>query len=203
MKTPHYSILGALFLFAGTVHAADAKLASAPKGTADVTNVPRYVSKPAGSSLAFEFNQAGAASAGAFKQFDVELNYDEKNLAASSLNVKVKIGSIDTQDSERDTALKSADLFDAQKFPVAVFAARSLDKTAAGVVAAGKLTIHGVTKDVRIPLAIRSSPAGLQLSGATTIKRLDYGIGQGDYKATDFVGDDVKITYKVELVKGN
>jgi polyisoprenoid-binding protein YceI len=175
--------------------------AGAPTGTTGIANVPRYVQVAAGSSLAFEFNQAGAQSNGGFRQFATELAYDEKNLAASTMKVTVQIGSLDTQDEERDTSLKSADLFDAAKFPTATYTARSLDKAPNGVVAMGRLTLRGVSKDLRVPLTIRATPAGLELSGETTIKRLDYGVGQGEWASTEWVGDDVKLTYKVALAK--
>jgi polyisoprenoid-binding protein YceI len=180
---------------------APASLAGAPTGTTAIAGVPRYVQVPAGSSLAFEFNQAGAQSSGAFKRFTTELAYDEKNLAASSLSVRVEIGSLDTQDEERDGTLKSAELFDAGKFPAATYSARSLDKTPNGVVAMGKLTLRGVTRDLRLPLDIRSTAQGVELSGEATIKRLDYGVGQGEWASTEWVGDDVKLTYKVTLAK--
>lgn len=189
---------------AATTKAAPAKgasLAGAPTGTTAIANVPRYVQVAAGSSLAFEFDQAGAQSSGSFKQFATELAYDEKNLAASTLKVTVQIGSLDTQDEERDTTLKDVDLFDAARFPTATYSARSLDKTPNGIIAMGKLTLRGVTKDLRLPLAIRSTPQGLELSGAATIKRLDYGVGQGDWASNEWVGDDVKLTYKVVLAK--
>jgi polyisoprenoid-binding protein YceI len=177
-----------------------ASVAGAPTGTSAVATVPRYVQVP-GSSLAFEFSQAGAQSSGSFNQFATEFAYDEKNLAASTLKVTVQIGSLDTQDQERDITLKDEDLFDAAKFPTATYSARSLDKTPGGIFAVGKLTLRGVTKDLRVPLAIRSTPQGLELSGETTLKRLDYGVGQGDWASTEWVGDDVKLTYKVALAK--
>jgi polyisoprenoid-binding protein YceI len=207
MKLPHYSGLVALALLGGSAQAADpaakpkASLAIAPKGTADISQVPRYVQAPAGNSLAFSFSQAGAQSEGAFKSFKTEVAYDEKNLAASSLTVTVQIGSLDTQDEERDTTLKGADLFDAAKFPTARYVARSLDRTPTGVVAMGKLTLRGVTRDVRVPLTIRSTANGLELKGETTIKRLEFGVGQGEWQSTEWVGDDVKLSYAVALVK--
>jgi polyisoprenoid-binding protein YceI len=178
-----------------------AGLAAAPTGTNAIANVPRYTQIPAGSDLAFAFDQAGAQSSGSFRQFTTELAYDEKNLAASTMQVTVQIGSLDTQDEERDNALKDADLFDAAKFPTATYAARSLDKTPSGVVAMGKLTLRGVTRDLRLPIGIRSTPQGIELSGEATIKRLDYGVGQGEWASTEWVGDDVKLTYKVALAK--
>jgi len=61
--------------------------------------------------------------------------------------------------------------------------------------------VRGVTHDLRLPLKITRTASGLELSGESAIKRLDYGVGQGDFKSTESVGDEVKIQYKVALVK--
>lgn len=162
---------------------------------------PHYLQGP-GSTLTFTFDQAGAASQGSFKQFSTDLAYDEKNLAGSSLSVKVQIASLDTQDKDRDSTLASAELFDTQKFPTATYVASSIARDANGKLeAVGKLTLRGVTRDLRIPLVIKPTAAGLELTGGTSIKRLDYGIGQGEWKSTDSVGDTVKLQYKVALVR--
>jgi polyisoprenoid-binding protein YceI len=174
--------------------------ASKPAATPAAGAVAHYV-QAAGSTLGFTFEQAGAQTNGSFKQFATTLDYDPNNLAASKLDVKVQVGSLDTQDQDRNTTLLSADLFDAQKYPTATYSAGSLVKAANGVEAVGKLTIRNVTKDLRVPLAIKPAGNGLELSGSVTIKRLDYGVGQGEWKSTESVGDPVKITYKVVLKK--
>ena len=179
--------------------AAPATAAAKPAATAP-SSLPHYLQAP-GSSLGFSFEQAGATSTGSFKQFATTFDYDEKNLAASKLDVKVQIASLDTQDKDRDSTLASADLFDVEKFPSASYAANSLVKGAKGIEAVGKLTIRGVTKDLRIPLTIRATATGLELSGEATIKRLEFGIGQGEWKSTEWVGDAVKVSYKVQLKK--
>ena len=90
--------------------------------------------------------------------------------------------------------LAGADLFDAAKFPTAQYTASSLAKRAdGGLEAVGKLTLRGVTHDLRLPLTISTTATGLELSGETTIRRLDYGVGQGDWKSTEWVADEVKI----------
>jgi polyisoprenoid-binding protein YceI len=180
--------------------AAASAVAPAPAAAPATGALPHYV-QAAGSSLGFSFEQAGAQSSGSFRQFATTLDYDEKNLAAGKLNVKVQIASLDTQDKDRDTTLNSADLFDSQKFPTATYEASSLAKGANGVEAVGKLTIRGVTKDLRVPLKIAPAGSGLELSGSVTIKRLDFGVGQGEWKSTEWVGDAVKLTYKVVLSK--
>jgi polyisoprenoid-binding protein YceI len=211
--TNYLAVLAAALLAAGACSAAEppavkkpaapaaASVAAAPAGTQGPGALPHYVQAPAGSNLTITFEQAGAASNGSFKQFATELTYDEKNLAASGLKVTVQIGSIDTQDKDRDTAIAGEELFDTAKYPTAQYAASSLARGANGVEAVGKLTLRGVTRDLRLPLTIRATAAGLELAGATSIKRLDYGVGQGEWKSTETVGDEVKVQYKVALVK--
>jgi polyisoprenoid-binding protein YceI len=175
--------------------------AAAPASTAPAAGAAAHYVQAAGSNLGFTFEQAGAQSNGSFKQFATTFDYDEKNLAASKLSVKVQIGSLDTQDKDRDSTLASADMFDVQKYATATYTAGSLAKGTSGVEAVGKLTIRNVTKDLRVPLTIKAAGAGLELSGTVTIKRLDYGVGQGEWKSTESVGDAVKLTYKVMLNK--
>ena len=189
----NYITIAALALLMGSAGAAD-KPAAAPPA--------KYVQAASGSSLAFTFTQLDAATTGHFKTFATELQYDEANLAQSALLVRVMIDSLDTQDSERDDTLKTADLFDTKTYPAATFVAKSLARNASGgLEAAGKLTIRGVTRDLRLPLTLKPTTNGLELSGQTSIKRLDFGVGQGDWKSTESVGDEVKLQYKVVLVK--
>jgi polyisoprenoid-binding protein YceI len=191
--TNYIAAVAAALSLASTCHGADAPVAA---------SLPHYLQAPAGSSLTFSFSQAGADNSGSFKQFATDLTYDEKSLAASKLRVKVQIASLDTQDKDRDTTLAGTDLFDTQKFPLAQFVATSFAKRAGGgIEAVGKLTVRGVTKDLRLPITLRATTAGLELSGEVSLKRLDYGVGQGEWKSTEWVGDDVKLQYKVALVK--
>jgi len=206
-------LAAAVALSAGACSAADApaapakaKPASAPApanpAAPPAAVATHYVKAPAGSSLAFTFVQEGAASAGSFKQFTTELGYDEKNPAAGSLKVQVQIASIDTLDKDRNDTLAGADLFDTQKFPTAQYVANSFARRADGTLeAVGKLTLRGVTHDLRLPLKITRTATGLELSGSAAIKRLDYGVGQGDWKSTESVADEVKLQYKVALVQ--
>ena len=70
--------------------------------------------------------------------------------------------------------------------------------------AIGKLTMRGVTHDARVPFTFRTASEGgvsvAYMVGKTTLKRLDYGVGQGDWKATDQVGDEVGVSFALRLV---
>lgn len=205
----NYIAMAGLLLLAACARGADQPAAPAAKPAAKApaasVTAPagvRYVQAASGSSLSFTFTQLDAASTGQFRKFTTELVYDEKNLSASSLHVKVDVASLDTQDSERDATLAGAELFDTKTHPAATFVAQSLARTATGgLEAVGQMSIRGVSKTVRLPLTLKPTAHGLELSGQTAIKRLDYGVGQGDWKSTESVGDEVKIAYKVALVK--
>jgi polyisoprenoid-binding protein YceI len=163
-----------------------------------------YALDPAKSTLEYQFIQAGALNKGKFLKFPVTLDLAPDGAAPSKLDVVVEMTSLDTGDKERDDTLRGAELFDVGKYPQAHFTSTQIAKTASGYDAAGKLTLRGVTRDQHILFTFRT--AGEQgknvgyLSGKTLVKRLDFGIGQGDWKSTEWVGNEVTVTYSLRLV---
>ncbi len=188
----------ALFLTAVTLALVAAAAAAPPAPAAG-----HYTLDPAKSSLQFTFVQAGAQNTGRFKSFTVGFDPPPAGSAAGRLEVAVDVGSLDTGDGDRDETLRSSDLFDVAKFPQAHFSAAQITQTASGYEALGKLTIRGVTRDVRLPLAFREAnengAAAAYLTGKTVVRRLDYGVGQGDWKATDQAANDVTVSWSLRL----
>ena len=184
--------------------AATLLLVSLPAFSADAPAVSHYVLDAAKSSLEFSFTQAGAQNKGKFKHFTVSFDFSPDNLAASRLEVAIDMNSLDTGDKERDDALRDTDLFAVKKFPQAHFSAAQIVQTASGYEAVGKLTIRDATREAHVPFTFRSaSEAGTNagyMNGKTTLKRLDYGVGQGDWKATDQVGNDVGVAFALRLM---
>jgi polyisoprenoid-binding protein YceI len=180
--------------------AGGARISTAPAGTAG--SAARFTQAPGTGSLTFSFMQAGAENRGSFRQFATELVYDAKNPTAGSLKVTVQTASLETQDKDRNDTLAGADLFDVKKYPTAQYVANSFAKRADGQLEAiGKLTLRGVTKDLRVPLNLRAAGDGYELSGEVTVARLDFGVGQGEWQSTEWVGNEVKLQYKVPLVR--
>jgi polyisoprenoid-binding protein YceI len=180
-----------------------AALATAAAAAAPAA-VPHYALDQAKSSLEFAFTQAGALNKGHFARFPVTMDFSADNLPASRLEVGVEVNSLDTGDKDRDDTLRGADLLSVAKFPQAHFTAAQIVKSASGFEASGKLTIRGVTRDTRVPFTFRTaSEAGAAvgyMSGKVTIRRLDFGVGQGDWKATDQVGNDVTVSFTLRLI---
>jgi cytochrome b561/polyisoprenoid-binding protein YceI len=166
----------------------------------------QFVLDPATSTLTFSFVQAGASNSGRFAKFSTTLEPAAASVAGGRLSVSVDIGSLDTQDKDRDSTLRSADLFDPKRFPTARFVSSEIAKVSEErFEARGKLTLRDVSREVRLPLAIKSATeAGnhvMYLKGKITLQRLDYGVGQGEWKSTEWVGNEVTVSYAVRLVQ--
>ena len=163
-----------------------------------------FASDPAKSTLQFSFVQAGATNTGKFAKFPVALDAAADGSAASKLDVTVDMTTMDSGDKDRDDTLRGPDLFSVAKFPQAQFTATQITKTATGFDALGKLTIRGVTRDQHVLFTLRvaneQGHAVSYLTGKTVVHRLDFGVGQGDWKSTEWVGNDVTVSYNVRLV---
>jgi polyisoprenoid-binding protein YceI len=167
----------------------------------------KYTLDAPGSLLRFNFEQAGANNTGRFSKYTTDITFSADNLAASKIDTSIDVTSLDTGDKERDDTLKSADLFDVAKFPKARFVSSKIILVGAGrYEAQGKLTIRNVTKDLKLPITFQTKDEKGKtvgyLTGRVTIKRLEYGVGQGDWKSTEWVKDDVLVTFSLKLLPG-
>lgn len=163
-------------------------------------------SDPRESSLRFTFEQAGAKVQGRFEDFAATLTVASGD-EPTALEVLVQSRSLDTQDKDRDTTLRGADLFAVAKFPTASFRSTRIERQGAGAagparsyVAVGRLTIRDVAREVRLPFTLASTGPGThELRGDFTLRRLDYGVGQGEWRSTQWVGNEVIVSYVVTL----
>lgn len=185
--------------------AALAMLLCASAVTAAGAALPTYSLDAAKSTLAFAFVQAGGHNQGRFPKFAVNFGFADDNLPASHLEVTVDLAALDTGDKERDDTLREADLFNVAKFPQARFTATQISKTGAGAYdASGALVMRGVTHALHVPFTLKSATeqgkSVLYMTGKTLIKRLDFGVGQGDWKSTEWVDNEVMVTFNLRLI---
>lgn len=161
---------------------------------------------PSPKSLTFTASQAGAPFPGEFKSYMAALCLDAKDPSKDSLQVQADLNSVDTGLPEMDDALKGEDFFDTARFPQAQFVSDSLKPGAAGqYTVSGKLTLHGITKPVTVPFSFKPAADGksAQLTAKFSLKRLDYGIGKGQWADTQWVGDPVDLVFSINFVPAN
>lgn len=159
-----------------------------------------YVVKPAASKLGFTGTFQGASFDGSFSQWHAAISYDPAHPASSKFDVSVALASAKTGDSDRDGALPGADFFDVARYPTAHFVSTGFRSVGGKVVADGQLTLRGVTRPVSLAVDFTPDGSGATLDVATTLKRLDFGVGSGDYADTSVIGADVKVSAHLVLV---
>jgi polyisoprenoid-binding protein YceI len=158
-----------------------------------------FTADAAQSRLEFVGVQAGAEFKGVFHKFTASVEFAPDALASSRIDVQIDMNSVDSMDKDRDATIRGKDVFDVAHNPTAHYVTKTITKTAAGFAAVGALTLHGVTKDVPIEFQFAPAGGGAKLSGSAKLNRLDFGVGQGDWKSTDTVGNAVKINFSLVL----
>jgi polyisoprenoid-binding protein YceI len=158
-----------------------------------------FTADPASSRLEFTGVQAGADFKGSFHKFSAAIDFSPDALAGAHFDVLIDMASEDSGDKDRDDTMRGADVFDVAHFPTAHYVTKSFTKTAAGYTATGSLTLHGVTRDVPIAFKFMPGASGATLAGTAELKRLDFGVGHGDWKSTEWVADAVKVAFSLSL----
>lgn len=161
------------------------------------------------SEVLFQVRHLVTKVRGRFDDFEGTLEFDEGNPGASSVSVTIQAASIDTNEKDRDTHLRSADFFDVEKFPTLTFASKSISGAGESYSVVGDLTIHGVTKEVTLPstfLGNAKDPWGnarVGFESELAVNRKEFGLNwNAALEAGGFlVGDDIKISLSVQGIK--
>ena len=147
---------------------------------------------------------------GFFKSFEGELDTENDDFTDAKISFSLDIDSIDTNQSQRDEHLKSAEFFDAEKYPKISFKSTSFTKSGDDEYKlAGDLTVKDVTKPVTLDVEFGGSAddfygntkAGFEISGK--INRKDFGLTwDGVTEAGSIVvGEDIKLLINVQFAK--
>ncbi len=180
----------------GLIAAVAASLLSTAAGAAGASS---YVADGSQSHLEFTGVQAGADFKGVFHKFTAIVDFAPDALPASHLDVQIDLSSEDSSDKDRDQTIKGPDIFDVAHNPAAHYVTKSITKTPTGYNAVGALTLHGITKDIPIDFVFSAAGGGAKLEGSAKLKRLDFGVGQGDWKSTEWIADAVKVSFTLLL----
>jgi polyisoprenoid-binding protein YceI len=148
---------------------------------------------------------------GGFSNVTGTVNFDDKDVTKSSVDVTIDVSTVDTREPNRDKDLRSDKFFDLAHYPTMTFKSKQVEQVGTGKLkVTGELTIRGVSKEIVLdvdgPTAPVKDPWGNQRAAAsatTKINRQDFGV---KWNATMdngglVVGDDVSITIDLEMVQ--
>jgi polyisoprenoid-binding protein YceI len=148
----------------------------------------------------FFATQAGAKFPGHFGKFKVRLEFDPAVPATARLDVTIMTASADTADAERDEVLHSQDFFWVERFPEAKYHAEGFQRDGKGWIAAGELTLRGVTQPVALRFELKPGTGRLGMKGGVMLRRLEFGVGQGDWAETTWLSDPVEVAFDLSLL---
>ena len=153
---------------------------------------------PAKSSVAAVFRQMNVPVEATFKTFTASIDYDAARPEAAKAAVEIATASMDLGDAEYNREVAKKEWFNTAQFPNASFVSTSIKATGPGkLLVAGKLTLKGRVADVSFPLTVKSDAGNQVFEGQLPIRRLAFNIGEGEWKDTSMVADEVVIKFRV------
>lgn len=153
---------------------------------------------PARSTVSAVFRQMNVPVESQFKKFTAAIDYDAAKPEAGKASVEIITASLDVGDPEMNKEVAKKEWFNSAQFPKASFVSTAIKPAGAGKLSVtGKLSIKGKSTDVSFPLSVRTEAGKQVFEGALPIKRLTYGVGEGEWKDTSLVADDVTIKFRV------
>ncbi|MDM0023327.1 YceI family protein [Variovorax saccharolyticus] len=173
-------------------------LASAAFGVVHATD---WSMDPSGSRLEFIARFETVPAPGVFKDFDVRARFDPQSPADGRLDVLIRVAGADMASADINKAIAGAEWFDVARYPQAEFHATEIARAAQRFVARGTLTLKGVQQPVEVPFEWTPAGEGATMVGEFVVKRAPFRIGTGEWAATDVIGPDVVIKFRVRLRK--
>jgi len=146
------------------------------------------------SRIEFACAKKGGACTGQFKRFAGTVTLAGDNFAEAKFAFEIELDSLKADNDKFTALLASPEFFDAHNHPIARFVSRRIRVVSGdgpeSHLILGDLTFHGVTRDVRIPVAAAATPGGLKLIGEFVIHRKDFGLAAGEKTGND----EIKLT---------
>ena len=153
---------------------------------------------PAKSTVSATFRQMGVPVEAKFNRFSAQVEYDASKPENAKASVDIEVASFDLGDPDYNSEVRKKEWFHAAQFPKASFISTKIRAAGPGKLdVSGKLTLKGKTADVSFPLTVKKEGNAQLFEGNLPIRRLAFGIGEGEWKDTSIVADEVIIKFRV------
>ena len=154
----------------------------------------------AGSEIGFTTRQMGVPVDGTFGRFSAQIALDLKKPETGSVAFAIDTGSARFGSAELDAEVPKSTWLNVPRFPQATFQSSTVKAAGAGrFEVAGKLNIKGSVRDVVVPVAVTQSAGTSTATGAFSIKRLDFKVGEAEWADTSMLANDIQVRFKLVL----
>jgi polyisoprenoid-binding protein YceI len=150
------------------------------------------------STVSATFKQMNVPVDANFTKFSAMIDFDVNKLDAAKASIDIHIPSFDLGDPDYNHEVQKKEWFNGAQFPKASFVSSKIKSLAAGKFeVSGKLSIKGKTADVNFPLTLKKEGSAQIFEGSLPIRRLAFSIGEGEWKDTSIVADEVIVKFRI------
>lgn len=153
----------------------------------------RYRIQPEASEVTFRATSRLMNAEGRFHRVSGDVTVNPQDFSTTKITLSIEAGSIDTGIGMRDSHLRSEDFFDAKKHPAITFESQRVEGSGRRANVYGQLTIHGVTREIEVPVEVALSDVALTAKGEFVVNRRDYGMNYDSF--WNPVGNDVRVQF--------
>ncbi len=175
-------------------------LASPPWSAPAWADALRFRVQPEASEVTFKATSRLMNADGRFHRVAGEIVVDPKDLSTARVTLSIEAASIDTGIGRRDNHLRSEDFFDVRQFSSITFESLRVEGAGRRATVFGRLTLHGVTRELAVPVEVDLTDLAMVATGEFVINRRDYGIAY--QSSVNPIGNEVRVAFTLRARAG-
>ncbi len=153
----------------------------------------RFRIQPEASEISFRATSRLMNADGRFSRFSGDVVADPAALTGARITLAIDAASINTGIEMRDNHLRSSDFFDVERFPTVAFQSLRVESAGRRATVVGRLTLHGVTREIAVPIDVQITSTALVASGEFIVNRGEYGINYNSF--LNPIGNEVRVAF--------
>ncbi|MGH7367660.1 MAG: YceI family protein, partial [Candidatus Rokuibacteriota bacterium] len=141
----------------------------------------RFRIQPEASEITFRATSRLMNAEGRFSRFSGDVEVDPAVLTGARITLTIEADSLDTGIEMRDRHLRSSDFFDVERFPTVIFQSVRVESSGRRATVVGRLTLHGVTHEIAVPIDVQITNTALVASGEFIVNRGEYAMNYNSF----------------------
>jgi polyisoprenoid-binding protein YceI len=153
----------------------------------------RFRIQPEASEITFRATSRLMSAEGHFGRFSGDVVADPARPTGARISLTIEAASLDTGIGMRDNHLRSADFFDIERFPTIAFESVRVETAGRRATVTGSLTLHGVTREIAVPVDVQITETALVASGEFIVNRGEYAMNYNSF--LNPIGNEVRVAF--------
>jgi polyisoprenoid-binding protein YceI len=153
----------------------------------------RFRIQPEASEITFRATSRLMNAEGHFGRFSGDVVADPAGPTGARINLTIDAASLETGIEMRDKHLRSADFFDIERFPTIAFQSVRVEAAGRRATVMGRLTLHGVTREIAVPVDVQITETALVASGEFIVNRGEYAMNYNSF--LNPIGNEVRVAF--------